>query len=137
MQSTDRPDMATRAPRRLARWMTLLALATFALGAPVLALNAPDGVRIPTVREHPPTDPPDSALFRHWSHDDYQCVACHPGVFPQRRLGFTHDDMKAGAFCGSCHNGSEAFAPTGKGIDCETCHVPEKTEDDDLDEDLW
>lgn len=117
------------------KWLERSRLALAALIAvPVIAIGAPDTVRIPMQKAREKGDPPDSALFSHWEHSEYGCFACHPSVFPQKRVGFTHDDMAAGRFCGSCHDGVTAFGPKDKGVDCETCHVlsepPE--EDDDI-----
>jgi len=107
------------------------------VGGPALALGLPNEVRIPIVRDHGAGDPPDAALFSHWDHDSFSCASCHPSTFPQRRAGFTHADMEAGRFCGSCHNGRLAFGPKDKGVGCETCHVA-KSKKPEIDEnDLW
>ena len=106
------------------------------VGGPALALGVPALVRIPMVKERAAGDPADAALFSHWDHDQFTCVSCHPSTFPQRRVGFTHADMEQGRFCGSCHDGHQAFAPKGKGVDCETCHRPTKQRDIDEDN-LW
>lgn len=83
----------------------------------------PDTVRIPTVRPHPNGIPPAAALFRHTTHAQLNCYACHPSLFPRYREGFTHEHMDAGRFCGGCHDGASAFAIAGS--PCERCHVPE------------
>lgn len=99
------------------------------------AIGMPDSIRIPIVEEHGPKDPPDAALFSHWNHDGYQCYACHPAVFPKRKMGFTHKQMEDGRFCGSCHNGVEAWNMHVASADCESCHVPVKPpEEVDLDD---
>jgi c(7)-type cytochrome triheme protein len=103
------------------------------VAVPIIALGAPDQVRIPPKAPHEKGDPADAALFSHWGHSDFQCYSCHPSIFPQRRVGFTHADMDEGRFCGSCHDGQQVWAPKGKGVECETCHVPAKA--DDIDED--
>lgn len=121
-------------PRRSRRWLRRTLVAAAAL--PVVALGAPESVRIPKVKEHPSTDPPDAALFSHWSHSEFSCFACHPSIFPKRRKGFTHADMKQGRFCGACHNGERAWSPGADGVDCETCHVPKK-EQRETDEDIF
>lgn len=99
---------------------TGVAVGFFALSLVGTAL--PDRIRIPKAKEHPPGAPQDSALFSHWRHGVYRCYSCHPDVFPQSVLGFTHADMNAGRFCGRCHDGREAKAVTAHR--CETCHVP-------------
>lgn len=120
-------------PRRVRRYAFAVAIV---LAGPLVALGMPDTVRIPIVKDHGAGDPPDAALFSHWAHDTYSCTSCHPGIFPQARLGFTHADMDEGRFCGSCHDGREAFSPRDSGVSCETCHVPSKKREIDEDE-LW
>ena len=61
------------------------------------------------------------AMFSHRTHDAFGCYACHPTAFPQVAIGFTHDEMNKGRFCGRCHDGRIAF-PTA-GSDCARCHV--------------
>jgi c(7)-type cytochrome triheme protein len=90
-----------------------LALAAFAV---------PDQVRIPKTRPHPPGAPQARARFSHWGHGAYRCFACHPGIFPQELVGFTHADMNQGRFCGCCHDGREAKAVAAHR--CESCHAP-------------
>lgn len=122
------------APRR--RWRLYAVVAALLIGGPAVALGVPDRVRIPPVKDHGAGNPPDAALFSHWAHGTYTCVSCHPGTFPQRKLGFTHYDMEQGLFCGSCHDGRTAFGPKDRGVECETCHVPTTRRDIDED-DLW
>jgi c(7)-type cytochrome triheme protein len=86
------------------------------------ALSMPDSVRIPIVKPHPEGAPPDAALFRHGRHDTYGCAGCHPALFPQYGLGFTHEHMREGRFCGVCHDGRAATDVTA--MSCEECHVP-------------
>jgi len=126
-------DIAPR--RRRPIWYALLL--GVLIGGPAVALGMPEKVRIPMARQHGVGDPPDSALFSHWVHDSFICASCHPSIFPQRKLGFTHADMEAGRYCGSCHNGRLAFGPKDKGVECETCHVPTKKKPDINEDDLW
>ena len=84
------------------------------------SLGMPPTVRIPIVRAHGKGDPPQAALYSHWSHDQFACYVCHPTLFPQQRMGFTHDDMDAWKFCASCHDGKSAWSFDD--ADCETCH---------------
>jgi c(7)-type cytochrome triheme protein len=65
---------------------------------------------------------PVPALFSHWGHNSQHCYSCHPSVFPQAPLGFTHQDMREGRYCGSCHDGQAAKAIRSMG--CEVCHAP-------------
>jgi len=111
------------APLRIA--LMLATAVGLSLGpAPRPAHSMPDAVRIPKKVPHGKGDPPDAALFSHFEHNRYYCYTCHPGAFPQRRLGFTHDDMDAGRFCGGCHDGKRAFSPDDDDVECELCHRP-------------
>lgn len=103
-------------------------VSTLVLGALLIVIPAvvigtpmPESLRIPIVRDHD-GDPPVAALFSHWAHDQYRCFDCHPEIFPQSPLGFTHDDIDAGNFCGRCHNDVIAWSPDNPDTDCETCH---------------
>lgn len=82
----------------------------------------PDTVRIPVVQDRGPAGLP-AAVFSHWQHDQYRCYLCHPGIFSWRKQGFTHDDMAAGAFCGSCHNGMAAWHFEDRNKGCVACHL--------------
>jgi len=62
-----------------------------------------------------------AALFSHRAHRDFMCLGCHPATFPQAPLAFTHEDMRAGRYCGRCHDGGRAFSI--EGARCESCHV--------------
>ncbi len=58
------------------------------------------------------------------------CTACHPATFHMLTRGPepTHRDMNAGASCGTCHNGRDAFGTT-DATACATCHTgPPKKE---------
>ena len=130
------PPTSDRPPRK-GRGSRLYAIAFAAIiGGPVIALGAPDGIRIPPVHDHGEGNPADPALFSHWAHVAFTCVECHPSIFPQRKMGFTHDEMAAGQYCGSCHNGRTAFGPKDRGIGCETCHVVKNKREID-ENDLW
>ena len=100
----------------------VLSLAVSLWGRP--ALSMPDAVRIPMLEPHPPGAPADAALFRHGRHDQFGCASCHPALFPQWRVGFTHRDMNEGRFCGACHDGSAGFDTAT--ADCRSCHVPKR-----------
>jgi len=103
--------------RSLSGWVLLLAVAL----VPMAVFAIPESVRIPVVEDHD-GEPEHPALFDHWTHDQYRCYACHPGIFPQRKLGFTHDDMDKGLYCGACHDGINAFHPDDDEVECEHCH---------------
>ncbi|MCA9601588.1 MAG: cytochrome c3 family protein [Polyangiales bacterium] len=91
----------------------------FAHGGVSEASGAPEEVRIPPLKSRPMPPP---ATFSHWGHNHRQCYSCHPTVFPQSRMGFTHQDMQAGQFCGACHDGARAKAVIA--MKCEGCHAP-------------
>ncbi len=64
------------------------------------------------------------ALFPHWLHRiRFKCHACHPEIF-QMKAGanaVTMDDIRAGRFCGACHNGKIAWAASFE--TCNRCHI--------------
>jgi c(7)-type cytochrome triheme protein len=100
--------------RRLVIVVGLL-VSTAALGAAFPAV-----LRIP--RRDPGVATPARALFSHRSHGTFGCYACHPSIFPQQTLvGFTHQEMSEGKFCGHCHDSRTAFAIPGTA--CSRCHV--------------
>jgi len=111
---------------RVAGVTLVLALALVFGGVlwPEPAATMPNSVRIPMKVPHGEGDPPDAALFSHWSHGRYHCYSCHPSIFPQRRLGFTHEDLDEGRFCARCHDGKTAFGVDDDDVECETCHRP-------------
>jgi c(7)-type cytochrome triheme protein len=104
--------------------LRVLFVLVLALGTPVsLAVGAafPAQLRIP--RRQPGYAPHmPAALFSHRMHAGFGCYACHPSPFPQAPVGFTHDDMRAGRFCGHCHDGRGAFEV--QAIACGGCHAP-------------
>ena len=100
--------------------LAVAALVIAAASATALAAAFPAVLRIP------PRDPAKArsrpaALFSHRAHQSFGCYACHPSVFPQQPLGFTHQEMQQGRFCGQCHQGQAAFAI--EGAPCTRCHV--------------
>jgi c(7)-type cytochrome triheme protein len=112
--------LSSREPARRfpLRWV---ALGLLLLASPVIGAAYPSALRIPRKQAaHAPAIP--AALFSHRTHGTFGCFTCHPSVFPQAPLGFTHGDMTEGRFCGRCHDGRVAFAVTGAA--CAGCHVP-------------
>jgi c(7)-type cytochrome triheme protein len=91
---------------------------------PVMALAIPASLRIPRAPEARPFAPPAWAVFSHTGHEPLRCYQCHPSVFPQAQVAFTHADMDQGRFCGSCHQSRRA--PAVASYPCESCHVPAK-----------
>jgi c(7)-type cytochrome triheme protein len=103
---------------------TSLVVAVAAVLATAAALAMPVVVRVPVVRPHGKADPTEAGVFSHWQHDEYPCTTCHPTIFPKARVGFTHDDMDEGKFCGACHNGQSAPPAGGERAACRsTCHA--------------
>ncbi|UCG77637.1 MAG: hypothetical protein JSV21_08645 [Nitrospirota bacterium] len=51
-----------------------------------------------------------------------KCNDCHPKVFKMKKgsMKITMAEHKAGIACGTCHDGSKAFAQQGN---CAKCHV--------------
>ena len=92
----------------------------------LLLASAALGAAFPAVLRIPRRNPgaaafPPRALFSHRTHQSFGCYACHPSVFPQAAVGFTHAEMQEGKFCGRCHDGRTAFAIPG--APCARCHV--------------
>ncbi|HYA86883.1 MAG TPA: c(7)-type cytochrome triheme domain-containing protein [Nitrospirota bacterium] len=50
-----------------------------------------------------------------------KCADCHPGAFKMKKGGdaITMKDINDGKFCGTCHNGTKAFAAK----ECGKCHA--------------
>jgi c(7)-type cytochrome triheme protein len=94
-------------------------LAAVALSSVALGAAFPAVLRIP--RKNPGVAVPPPALFSHRTHQTFGCYACHPTVFPQALVGFTHEEMREGKFCGRCHDGRTSFAIAG--AECGRCHV--------------
>jgi c(7)-type cytochrome triheme protein len=103
--------------------LLLMAFMIAALGLPLAVLAMPESIRIPQVNKHGKGDPTESALFSHWEHDQFQCYACHTSIFPQKKMGFTHEDMEHGKYCAACHDGKTAWKVDDDDVECETCHV--------------
>jgi c(7)-type cytochrome triheme protein len=71
-------------------------------------------------------------VFNHWLHRaKYTCRLCHVDIgfgMKANSTKMTEDDNQNGLYCGACHNGKEAFAPTEKDEagnekkNCERCH---------------
>ena len=71
-------------------------------------------------------------VFKHWVHrTKYTCRLCHVDIgFSMNANGTqVHEaDNEGGMYCGTCHNGKEAFGPRGKDEagkaveNCSRCH---------------
>jgi len=75
------------------------------------------------------TKPDKAVLFEHNRHVamGMECAACHLDLFAmkvgtveEKPQEFTMDALYKGKFCGSCHDGNEAFASNTR---CTTCHI--------------
>ncbi len=73
---------------------------------------------------------PTKAAFSHTVHaEEYglECESCHSGTFSMENGAATGKDdftmlaFKEGKYCGSCHNGDDAFDSA---TQCESCHFP-------------
>jgi c(7)-type cytochrome triheme protein len=69
-------------------------------------------------------------VFNHWLHRAlYTCRLCHVDLgfgMETGSTGTTMDDNRAGLYCGACHDGKEAFAPTEKdpgGNESKNCYL--------------
>lgn len=72
------------------------------------------------------------AMFSHSVHVEdvgLECFDCHGGTFSMKKGAaiashdFSMTSFKEGKFCGTCHNGDDAFDLSSK---CESCHFPPK-----------
>ncbi|GBE31536.1 hypothetical protein BMS3Bbin05_00438 [bacterium BMS3Bbin05] len=65
-------------------------------------------------------------IFSGKKHADkgLKCNNCHPKIFKMKKGAdkITMKDIRAGKFCGTCHNGTRAFKPT----NCKKCHHKKK-----------
>ncbi len=61
-------------------------------------------------------------IFEGKKHADagMKCNNCHPKIFKMKKGAdkITMKDIRAGKFCGTCHNGEKAF----KATNCKKCH---------------
>ena len=73
---------------------------------------------------------PTKVAFSHTAHvEEYEleCSSCHSGIFLMKKgdstanADFTMAAFKEGKYCGSCHNGDDAFDSSSR---CESCHFP-------------
>jgi len=73
---------------------------------------------------------PTKAAFSHTAHVEefeIECEKCHSQTFTMEKgaaaaaKNFTMASFKDGKYCGSCHNGDDAFDAASQ---CESCHFP-------------
>lgn len=130
--------MNTRSCGVLCSWPIWLGLLAIAFIDPVAvacaAGGARDSSRKVTIELRLPADivysfvvGSDSAVvFSHKTHVAFagnRCTGCHARPFPMLRRGpaQVHRDMDAGAGCGMCHDGKQAFGVLDSD-ECRTCH---------------
>ncbi len=74
------------------------------------------------------TQPVKYVLFKHQHHVDVKkisCEKCHTGLFEmqallaQEKKDFVMESLYQGRYCGTCHNGKDAFAAQNQ---CARCH---------------
>jgi c(7)-type cytochrome triheme protein len=74
------------------------------------------------------TKPVKSVQFSHKVHVEQKgltCDMCHAGTFEMKALkaqespDFTMESLYQGKYCGTCHNGTMAFASSTR---CASCH---------------
>lgn len=107
-------------PRGWCRGCWVLPSWLLVVSSVALAAAFPAVLRIPRRKSgETPTLP--VAIFSHRTHATFGCYACHPSVFPQAPVSFTHAEMRTGKFCARCHNERIAFAI--EGADCSRCHT--------------
>lgn len=75
------------------------------------------------------TVPLKAVLFSHTSHvgaAELECDTCHDDIFDMESLlvqendDFTMEALYEGKYCGTCHDGSMAFASN---TQCARCHI--------------
>ena len=87
-------------------------------------------MRLPADLVYPHPGHPDSAVvFSHATHvalAENRCTGCHPAAFPMLKRGPVpgHKAMNAGASCGLCHDGKQAFGVR-DATACGSCHAGE------------
>lgn len=73
--------------------------------------------------------PVKSVIFDHKVHTmgaELECDSCHDDLFEmeagvaEENEDFTMETLYEGGYCGSCHDGSTAFASNTR---CTTCHI--------------
>jgi c(7)-type cytochrome triheme protein len=109
--------------------LSSLALVTALFVATVAFVPEAAGVKVPAdfaFEQH--KDSPGVVTFSHAIHVEgkgLKCNACHTKVFKmkQGKSGdITMAAIREGQFCGTCHDGKQAFATIDK-ADCAKCHA--------------
>lgn len=111
-------------PRRIPTARTLALAILLGLGLPGLGLAVYGDITMRRASGDVSVAAP--AVFPHWFHRiRFRCIVCHPSPFEMKAGAntITMDDIGAGQFCGKCHNGTIAWAPS---FDtCARCHAAE------------
>lgn len=108
-------------------FMTAAAALTLAAGVAIAATSYPDA---PIIYDKPVR----GVIFSHKVHVDkgLGCDMCHNRLFEQQakkvqaNKDFVMESLYQGKYCGTCHNGSLAFASNTR---CATCHIGVKGEE--------
>jgi c(7)-type cytochrome triheme protein len=103
-------------------------LAPFPGSAQPPAVKVPDPFTFPQGKDSPGVVTFDHAKHREAGND--KCTACHTKVFKMKKGTsgtVTMTKMKAGEFCGACHNGktqvgTKVVFTTEDKSNCERCH---------------
>jgi c(7)-type cytochrome triheme protein len=84
---------------------------------------------IPKDFSYEETKPMPPVTFKHEFHvtqKKLQCTECHTKLFQMKKgtasPQMTMEKLNAGEFCGTCHNGTKAFA-TKDAKTCTRCHA--------------
>lgn len=109
-----------QAARRWAPWGIAAALALAGFLSDAMATSVVGDISMDRRSTQAGVSP---VLFSHWSHRTrFKCFVCHPAVFEMRAGAndVSIDAIRRGRFCGTCHDGTVAFAV---GFDtCRNCH---------------
>lgn len=105
--------------------MILRTLITFAAA---LALTAGTALAASDGGEIVFSKPVKGVIFSHKSHVEEKklsCDMCHTRLFEmgrtsQEKADFVMESLYQGKYCGTCHNGTQAFASNTR---CATCHI--------------
>lgn len=117
MKHHDRPGV------QAAQQLLVLLLGALLLAVHPLAISAATYGDITFERKAAGMDDVPPAVFPHWVHQmQFKCAACHNELFKMKAGAHpvTMDELQAGRWCGTCHNGKDAFVST---FDtCGRCH---------------
>jgi c(7)-type cytochrome triheme protein len=106
-----------------ARQLLVLLLGAVLLAGHPLVTCAAEYGDIAFERKAAGMDDVPPAFFPHWVHQmQFKCAACHNELFKMKAGAnpVTMDELQEGRWCGTCHNGKDAFVSN---LDtCGRCH---------------